>query len=255
MKILVCIKQVPDTDANPGIRSDSLWINEENIAFRMNRYDEYALEEALIIRDTRPGTIVDVITVGPDRASAVLKKALERGADNAVHLKSYGYPVSAFETAKLISSYASDKNYDIVFAGVMSEDAMQCMVGPMVASLLSIPCAVSVVKISLNFEKMNIIAETELEGGIIETVNLSLPCLITVQTGINRPRYPSLSNVMRGRGVEPLVIDIPCEDTCAEKTQALLSYPSSEIKGVLITGSTEEKAEQLIDILHGRGLL
>lgn len=255
MKILVCIKQVPDTEANPEIRGDSLWIKEENIAFRMNRYDEYALEEALLIKDAQPGTVIDIITVGPERASAVLKKALEKGADNAVHLRCSLYPVSANETASLISEYASGKSYDIILAGVMSEDAMQCVVGPMIASLLSIPCAVSVVKFSIDHDKNHITAESELEGGIIETVNLSTPCLLTVQTGVNQPRYPSLSNVMKARGMAPVVIDAACEQVEELTGITVLSYPESNIKGVQITGSTEEKAEKLIDLLHERGIL
>ncbi len=255
MKILVCIKQVPDIESNPEIRCDSLWIKEDNIAFRMNRYDEYALEEALLIKETIPGTTLDVITAGPERASSVLIKGLEKGADNAVMIICERYPLSSYETALLISNYASDNNYDIIFAGVMSEDAMQCTTGPMIASLLSIPCVVSSVKTSVDYEEKIITVESELEGGIIETVTLSIPCLITVQTGINQPRYPSLSGKMRAKGLKPSVIDGEYLKSGFNKSDYKLGYPDSNVNGVTITGTSEEKAVKLLEILHERGLL
>jgi len=255
MRILVCIKQVPDTEANPEIRGDSLWIKEENVAFRMNRYDEYALEEALLIKESIPGTTVDVITAGPERASSVLIKGLEKGADNAVHIKCSGYPINAADTAFLIYNYASDKKYDIIFAGVMSEDAMQCTTGPMIASLLSIPFAVSIIKTSIDYNDKTITVESELEGGSIEIIKLSMPCLITVQSGINQPRYPSLSGKMRARGMRPETIETEFSVTSLSKKTYTLCYPDSGIKGATITGTLEEKADKLIIVLHEKGLL
>lgn len=255
MKILVCIKQVPDIESNPEIRSDSLWIKEDNIAFRMNRYDEYALEEALLIKETIPGTTLDVITAGPERASSVLIKGLEKGADNAFHIKFTDYHLSSAETASLISDFASDKNYDLIFAGVMSEDAMQCTTGPMIASLLSIPFAVSIIKSSIDYNDKTITAESELEGGSIETINLSMPCLITVQTGTNQPRYPSLSGKMRAKGIKPEVVEPEFSERISLKTSYKLSYPDSGVKGTTMTGTLEEKADKLIQILHEKGLL
>lgn len=253
MKILVCVKQVPDTEAHPVISGDPRWIEEEKIAFRMNRYDEYALEEALIIKDQNPGTVIDVITAGPERAGAVLRKGLEKGADHSVHLRFGGYHAGAYETADLIASYAEGKNYDLIFAGVMSEDAMQSQVGPMIASLLSIPCAVSAVKTEIDYNEKIIIIQSELEGGYIETFRLKMPCLITFQTGISQPRYPSLSNVLRARSMFPEVID------CKSKTQGewgrKLAYSESGDKGIRLNGSIEEKAVRLVEILHARGFL
>lgn len=255
MKILVCLKQVPDMEANPEIRSDLLWIKENNIAFRMNRYDEYALEEALRIKEEFIGTIVDVITVGPVRASSVLIKGLEKGADNAVHIKCSDFSLSASETASLIADYASEKNYDIIFTGVMSEDAMQCMTGPVIASLLSLPCAVSVLKSSVDLKKNMITVDSELEGGIIETIDVLIPCVITMQTGVNQPGYPSLSGKLRAKGMSPFLIDADISEFGSNKKDYTLVYPKSETKGVTLTGSIEDKADRLIDLLHERGLL
>ncbi len=255
MKILVCIKQVPDAESNPVIDGDSHWIKEEKIAFRMNRYDEYALEEALIIKDNHPGTIIDVLTVGPDRAAAVIRKGLEKGADHGIHIINHDPALQGSATSSLIADFATGKNYDLVFAGVMSEDAMQCQVGPMIASHLSIPCAVSVVRSAIDPDERSVTAECELEGGFIETVKLFMPCLITVQTGVNQPRYPSLSNVMRARGMQHEILFLDTIYSGSAEYSRSLFYPESEVKGKKLEGTSEEKAAVLIELLHERGLL
>jgi len=257
MKILVCIKQVADTESNLKLNGSTSWIVEDNkIAYRMNRYDEYALEEALLIKDVLPDTTVDVISVGPDRAASTVKKSLEKGADNGIHIKCDKPALSAFDTASLIAEYASDKQYDIIFAGVMSEDLMQSQVGPMTAAFLSIPSAVNVVKSELIKNSTALSVNSELEGGIIENVEITLPCLITIQTGINLPRYPSLSNVMRARSLE--VITLNSEDlkiTGGYDEILSVEYPPVSSKGKVINGSSEEKAEKLLDIFHEKALI
>ncbi len=257
MKILVCIKQVPDTESNLKLNVSSSWIEEDNkIAYRMNRYDEYALEEALLIKDAFSGVTIDVISVGPERSNSTVRKSLEKGADTGIHIECDNPALSAFETSSLIAGYAMDKNYDIIFAGVMSEDLMQSQVGPMIASMLSIPCAVSVVKSMFIKNLTSISVYSELEGGIIENIEITMPCLITIQTGISRPRYPSLTNVMRARSME--IITIKSENlksTVIREELISVEYPPISSKGIIINGSSEEKAEQLLDILHEKALV
>lgn len=257
MKILVCIKQVPDTESNLKLNAASSWIEEDNnIAYRMNRFDEYALEEALLVKDSFPGVTVDVISVGPERSISTIKKSLEKGADKGVHINSDNPALTASETSYLIAQYAAGLNYDIIFAGVMSEDMMQSQVGPMIASLLLIPCAVSVVKSMFIKSITSISVDSELEGGVIENIEITMPCLITIQTGVNRPRYPSLTNVMRARSMEILTI----KSENMKRTENLeeivsVEYPPLSSKGTVITGSSEQKAEQLLDILHEKALV
>ena len=258
MRILVCVKQVPDTESPVEIDDAALWIRENNrIAFRMNRYDEYALEEAVLIREALGDVTVDAISVGPARAAAVLKKSLEKGAANAVHIvrETPGYcPPSV--TASLIANYARVNSYDLVFTGVMAEDDMQCQVGPLVAAGLDIPCAVSVVKETLDPGNRTVTVECELEGGAAETVSLPLPCLLAIQSGINRPRYPSLSNVLRAKEQE-LVRIAPGGKSAALRVEKAISlvYPVKSSRGTVIEGSTEEKAEKLLALLHEKSLL
>lgn len=257
MKILVCVKQVADTEADLKLNADSSWIDEKDkIAFRMNRYDEFALEEALLIKDAGSGVIVDAISVGPERSAAVLRKSLEKGADNAIHIKTEQTVLSPVVTSSLIAEYAMGKNYDLIMAGVMSEDLMQGQVGPMIASLLSIPSAVSVISSLLSADENSIEVRSELEGGFVETVRLSLPCLIAVQTGVNLPRYPSLSNVMRARSMKIITISSgSCLNIDNDNAVESVEYPPVLSKGTFLGGSSAEKAETLIEMFHEKGLL
>jgi electron transfer flavoprotein beta subunit len=258
VRILACIKQVPDTESPLSIDEDSLWIREDDrIAFRMNRYDEYALEEAVLIREALDDVTIDAISVGPVRAATVLKKSFERGATNGIHIvrETPGYCPPAI-TASLLADYARNNSYDLIFTGVMAEDDMQCQVGPLLAARLGLPCAVSVVKESISLADRTITVESEIEGGAAETVILPMPCLLTIQSGINRPRYPSLSNVLRAKEQE-LIRIFPEGDAMLFTTEKALSlsYPVTLTHGTIIEGSTEEKAEKLLTLLHEESLL
>jgi electron transfer flavoprotein beta subunit len=258
MKILVCVKHVPDTDASIDIDSAHGWIFEDDrIAYRMNRYDEYALEEAVQIREAFGDVLVDVVSVGPDRAAATLKKGLEKGADNGIHivLDQKGYHPPAL-IAGLIAGYARQKGYDLVLAGVMAEDDMQCQVGPLIASRLGLPCAVSVVRETISEMKTEVIVDCELEGGVTETMVLPLPCLLTIQTGINRPRYPSLSNVFRAKeqALERIPADLSATPIKGERLTSIC-YPEQSSKGTILEGTPEQKAAQLLKILHEKSLV
>ncbi len=258
MKILVCVKQVRDTESPVEIISEKRWINEDDrAACRMNRYDEFALEEAVQIKELFGDVTVDAISAGPERISSTLKKSLEKGASNAIHIvhENRGYTPPAL-TAGLIAQYARDMGYDLILAGVMAEDDMQCQVGPLIATFLGLPCAVSVVKESINREGYSITVECELEGGLNETILLPLPCLLTIQSGINRPRYPSLSNILRAKEQKLVTIEAdPCQASEMPEQFLSISYPEKGSKGVVITGAPEEKAEQLLAILHEKSLL
>ncbi len=258
MRILVCVKQVTDNESPVVIEAGGAWVRTDGpAAFRMNRYDEYALEEAVLIRESFGDVTIDALSVGPPRFASTLKKCLEKGADNAVHilLEDENY-VPPGVTAGLIAGYARQGGYDLIFTGVMAEDDMQCQVGPLIAALLGIPCAVSVLREHVDRDKGNITAECELEGGMSETIFLPVPSLLTIQSGINRPRYPSLSNVFRAK--EQPIITIRADGIDAATRQEVLSelsYPEKSSRGIIIEGTTEEKAGRLIAVLHERALL
>jgi electron transfer flavoprotein beta subunit len=257
MKILVCIKQVPDTESPIEIDGGRRWIREnDRIAYRMNRYDEYALEEAVLIREAFGNVSVDVISVGSERAAAALKKGLGKGANNGIHIvrNHEGYRPPAL-TAALIADYARQNSYDLILTGVMAEDDMQCQVGPLIAARLGLPCAASVIKETINTDG-TITVECELEGGITEMITLPIPSLLTIQSGINRPRYPSLSNVLRAKDQELIRIQADADILSQSAERAVsISYPEQSSKGIIIDGTPEQKAEQLLAILHDKSLL
>ena len=257
MKILVCIKQVIDTDSQPHLSPEAGWLQEDcGCSYRMNSYDEYALEEALLLKEKIPNTEIHVISVGPDRVTQTIKRALSKGADYGVHIRCDKAPLPAFETASCIAGYAREKTFDLILAGVMSEDAMQCQVGPLLAALLSVPCAVSVVAADLAAGDRFMTVHSELEGMLKEEIRVTLPAVITIQTGGNRPRYPSLSNILRAK--EKVIVTVDAEELPVTNPRAEylpLAYPAVSAKGVILTGTREEKAEQLLNILHERSLL
>jgi electron transfer flavoprotein beta subunit len=252
VKILVCVKQVPDSESVFRLDVQGAGFEETGILFRMNSYDEYALEEAVQIKEARPQVHLTALTVGPRRAEAVVRRALELGADHGVHLLTdRGQGMDPLQTAWRIASYAKDQHFDLMLFGVMSEDEQYSQTGPMVAALLDLPYATTVVSERILEEKPLVRVERELEGGRRQVVELPLPSVLTVQSGINRPRYPSLSNKLRARRQELQEIDSPLACTnprCQQVIRTRLPPPSKT--GVFLEGSLEERASALVQIIH-----
>ncbi len=256
MKILVCVKQVPDTESLIVIDQSGRWIETASLVFHMNRYDEYAVEEALLIKETVQRTVVDALSVGPARVRNVIKRALEMGADNGIHIalpeERYYDPLTI---ASLIRRYAHDQGYDLILCGIMAEDDLQSQVGPMLAEMLGIPCATSVISQRLADDLTRISVEREIEGGERERFELALPALLAVQSGMNRPRYPALSNVLRAKRQELITIDVGDMPHAQGQASITLRYPEHSQRGVLLSGSMREKAQALLRILHAHAFL
>lgn len=258
MKILVCVKQVPDSGDTLQLNEATGWIDYSRFTvFRMNRFDEFALEEALLIREKIPGTLVHALSVGPERVSSTIRRAIEMGADHGIHiLKPCERYASPFTVASLIASYAIGKGYDLILAGVMAEDDMAFQVGQLVAALLDIPCATSVICEEMCLERGEILVEREIEGGCRQSLLLSLPAVLTIQSGINVPRYPSLSNVLRARSQPQEIIASQDFGISPEREDMTsLRHPDFPSPGMFIEGSPREKARTLLAILHEKSLL
>ena len=256
MKILVCVKQVPDSAETICIDDAAQSIvYKESCVFRMNRYDEFALEEALRIRERFSGSTIEAISVGPDRVRKTIYKALEMGADHGIHItevsENYLDPAAR---ASLIEGYARDKGYDLILTGVMAEDDMECQVGQILAALLRWPCATSVMHQKIDLEERSVYVEREIEGGAREGFTILLPAVLSIQSGINSPRYPSLSNVLRARTQE-LVTVPPAGEARAVQRMTGLSYPDAGAAGTFLEGTSADKARELIRLLHERSVL
>lgn len=258
MKILVCVKQVCESDSPIEIDKQAAWIQTDAITgYKMNRLDEFAVEEAVLIKETYATTTIDAITVGPDHSDDVVRRAIGMGADHGAHIvtESAGY-LSPFSIASCIAEYARPKNYDLVFAGVMSEDQMQGQVGPMIAASLSLPWATAVIEQRIAPDNGSVYVEREIEGGSRDTLELKLPAVLTIQSGINKPRYPSLSNLLRANKQKLETID--AGDTIqpvSRDSMLRVVYPEKSRSGTFLTGTRQEKSARLLSLLRERALL
>ncbi len=257
MKILVLVKQTPDAEASIGISGDGMSLVVREYDWRMNSFDEFAVEEALRIREAVPGSSVDAVSVGPAGVAAVLRRALSMGADEGIHIL-YEEPAEPFPgvVASLLAAFAGGRFYDLILAGVMSEDAMHGQTGPALAERLGVPCATAVVAERISPDSKMITVERELEGGLREGLEMPLPALITVQSGINRPRYPVLSHVLRSR-LQPLLSVCAGELPKPPRREMLLgiAWPVQSAKVVFLEGTAAKKAERLAEIFHERAFL
>ena len=258
MKILVCVKQVPDSEIPIHIDDNGSWIDADAITeFKMNRLDEYAVEEALLIKASFPDSRIDIITVGPDRCEAVVRRAIGMGADSGAHIRSEseGYQ-SPWGVAAAIAGFVRDKDYSLILTGAMSEDSMQGQVGPMLAACLGCGWATSVICAKIASDTKTIYVEREIEGGHRDTLELKLPAVITIQSGINKPRWPSLSNLLRANSqkLEKVAMHDLVQIRQMEHPAAVV-YPQKRRAGLILSGSRTEQAASLLAVLHEKSFL
>jgi len=250
MKLLVCIKQVPDLESRFKVNSSGTWFADTDLAFRMNEYDEYAVEEAVRLREKLGDSCtLTVLSIGTDRVGEAIKKALAMGADNAVHvLDSDAAGKDPWQIAAIIAAYAKEQNFDIIFTGMQSQDRGSAQVGVTVAELLNYSCATTLVGFAC--DNGAITAKRELEGGIKGVVKLQLPALVTCQLGLNVPRYPTLPNIMKAKKKEITQLDVAMllrEDSLAVTTS--FHPPAKKGGGIVLEGETGELVDKVIAIL------
>jgi electron transfer flavoprotein beta subunit len=250
MKILVCIKQVPDMASRFKVNGEGLWYDEADLAFRMNEYDEYAVEQAVQLKEQLDGQPdITVLSLGPDRSVEAIKKALAMGCDRGVQIQDKAsYRKDPWQIASAITGFARDKNFDLIFTGMQSQDRGSAQVGTLIAELLGFACATTLVGFA--FDNGIITAKRELEGGEKCVVKFGLPALVTCQLGLNKPRYPTLPNIMKAKKKELLVV--PVADFLHEKELAPTSsayLPAKKGSGILLEGDVNDLADRLIGIL------
>lgn len=255
MKILVCIKQVPDPDAVPEPDPSEQWVDfSSHIKYKMNRFDEYALEEALLIKESLNDVSVDVITVGTEISGDVIKRAFGMGADRGIHIviPDSGY-IDPQTISHLIATEVMKEEYSLILTGIMSEDMMQGQTGQMIAEILNIPCCTSVISLDIQHDLISVIAKREIEGGIREGIKTKLPALFSIQAGINTPRYPTLSNILKADSKELISIERNADHQLQKAV--FIKRPEKSRAGEFLDGSTEDKARRLYSILKDKNIL
>ncbi len=195
MKIAVCLKRVPDTVAKITIAADRKSIDETGLKFVPNPYDEFALEEALALKDKAGGGETVVYALGTDASQETLRTALAMGIDRAVLLQSSG-SIDGLEVAKALAAELKGGGYDLVLFGKLAVDDYNQQVGVMTAELLGLPCVTSVARLTIADGAAE--AEREIEGGV-EVVACKLPAVLTCDKGLNNPRLPSLKGIMAAK--------------------------------------------------------
>lgn len=195
MKIAVCIKRVPDTEARIRIGADGKSIDPSGIKYVISPYDEFALETALRLREAAGSGEVLAVTVGDSTSGEQLRSALAMGADGAVLLKGQA-SLDGLATARALAAEIRDQQPDLVLLGMKAVDYDQQQVGPMLAELLDQPCVTVVASVEL--DGSSIVCHREIEGGV-EVVEAPLPAVVTITKGDYEPRYPSLKGIMAAK--------------------------------------------------------
>jgi electron transfer flavoprotein beta subunit len=244
MKIAVCIKQVPTRDWQPRLNDAKTWIREQDATYEMNEPDAYALEEALRLREKQGGEVV-VCSAGPSRVAQVLREALARGADRAIHVEDEGLGnADAFVIAGALASAMQDEQFDLILTGLQSDDQGFAQTGVILAERLNRSHATIIMDVQVNGGQLRV--KRELEGGWFQWVEMAMPAVLTIQSGINQLRYATLKGIMAAKKKEIRKSPLPAA-TPAAKSRIVALYPPEKAKKThMISGSPAEAAKDLI---------
>ncbi len=243
MKIAVCIKQVPTREWQPRLRDDKAWIREQDVSYEMNEPDAYALEESLRLREKHGGEVV-VCSAGPVRVQQVLREALARGADRALHVEDDSLSsADAYVTAAAMAAAMAEEKFDLVLTGLQSDDQGHGQTGVVLAERLSIPHSTIIMEVQVDGAKLRV--KRELEGGWFQWIAMPLPALLTIQSGINQLRYATLKGIMAAKKKEIRKVALPAGLQLAQQIVAL-SLPSRAKQTQIIGGSAAEAAKELV---------
>ncbi|OQM45648.1 electron transfer flavoprotein subunit beta [Anoxybacillus sp. UARK-01] len=251
MNIFVLMKRTFDTEEKIVIQNGQ--VNEDGAEFIINPYDEYAIEEAIQVRDKFGGEIT-VVAVGNEEAEKELRTALAMGCDKAVLINTEDDVEESdqYTTAKIIAEFLKDKQPDLILAGNVAIDGGSGQVGPRVAEMLDIPYVTTITKLEIDGGKATVVRDVE---GDEEVIEASLPLLVTAQQGLNEPRYPSLPGIMKAKK-KPLDelelddLDLEEEDVEPKTKTVEIFLPPKKEAGKILQGELEEQVKELVTLLR-----
>ena len=262
MKIAVCIKQVVTREWQLRVNDAASWIRDSDASFELNEPDAYALEEALRLKEKHGGEVV-VVSAGPARASQVIREALARGADRAIHVEADALATAdAFTVADALAAAIRDEKFDLVLTGLQSDDQGFGQVGVVLAEKLGMPHATIIMEVqasdpstssgqapSTSSGQVALRVKRELEGGWFQWMTLPLPALLTIQSGINQLRYATLKGIMAAKKKEIRKVTPPAG---AEPTMRIkrVYFPEKGKKTQMIGGSAADAAKELVKKLR-----
>ncbi len=260
MNIVVCIKRVPETaDADVVIDKSGKDIDKSGLVFDLNEWDSYAIEEAILLKEKLGGTVT-VLSMGGEESNESLRKCLAMGADDAIRLTDPAFNESdGFATAKILTEAIRKIPYDLILTGTQAEDDGYGQVGVVMAEFLGIPHASLVTKLEVQDKKVK--AHRELEGGLEEVFEIDLPAVLTIQTGINEPRYVSIMGIRKVAKKE--IKSFGTADLKLKGEEVGLSGSNIKLEKIflppvgegaeMLEGKPEEIALKVFDILKDKG--
>lgn len=244
MNIFVAVSHVPDTTTKVNVAGDGRSLDPAGVKFILNPFDEFAVEEALRLKEKNGGEVV-VLSVGTDAAKEAIRQALAMGADKGILIK--GDKSDAFSVAEMLATVIKDRNPDIVLMGKQSIDFDGMEIAPMLSELTGLPAATVVVGLSIDGATATV--EREVEGGK-EKIELTLPCIVAAQKGMNEPRYPSLPNIMKAK--QKPIEEVAGSGSPARTVVVKMDKPEKKRIGKIlkVDGDAKLVAQELARLLH-----
>ena len=246
MKIAVLVKQVVGSESALEISQDQKWINESSATFIMNSPDSYAIEEAMLIKEKLGAGEVVIVSMGPQRVQKVIREGLSKGADRGIHIETQNLKeIDSLYISKVFAETLRDENFDLILSGLQSDDNGMGQTGALLGELLNMSTATLVIETDINQNKIRV--KRELESGWFQWVELASPSSISIQSGINQPRYPSLKGIMGAKKKEIKVIPAPL----VEKKQSIskIFVPKKSKETEFIETDIDSTVERIVDIL------
>jgi electron transfer flavoprotein beta subunit len=246
MKIAVLVKQVVGSESSLDISPDNKWIDESNATFVMNPPDSYAIEEAMNIKEKIGEGEVVIVSMGGNSVQKVIREALSKGADRGIHIQAEGSTnIDPLNTAKNIVSALEGENFDLILSGLQSDDTGMGQTGVLVGELLNMSTATLAIETDIDSEKIRV--KRELESGWFQWVSLESPASISIQSGINQPRYPSLKGIMGAKKKEIKVIPLSLHET-KQKVEKI-SIPQKSKETEIINTDIDSSVKRIVEIL------
>jgi electron transfer flavoprotein beta subunit len=250
MKIAVCIKQVPTRDWQPRVNDARTWIREQDASYEMNEPDAYALEESLRLKEAHGGEVV-VCSAGPARVAQVLREALARGADRAIHVEDDALAsADAFVAAAALGAAMKDEQFDLILTGLQSDDQGAAQTGVILAERLDRPHATIIMDVKVDGSTLRV--KRELEGGWFQWVSMPLPAVLTIQSGINQLRYATLKGIMaaKKKEIRKAAPSLGSGASAGKQKIVSLYVPAKGKKTQILGGTPAEAAKELLKKLR-----
>jgi electron transfer flavoprotein beta subunit len=247
MKIAVCIKQVVTREWQVRINEDKTWVRDQDASWELNEPDAYALEEALRLKEKHGGEVI-VVSAGPARVTQVIREALARGADRALHVQDDSLPTGdAFATAGALAAALRDEGVDLVLTGLQSDDQGFAQVGVVLAEALGMAHATIIMEVQVNGAELRV--KRELEGGWFQWIAMPLPAVLTIQSGINQLRYATLKGIMAAKKKEIRAVPAPPKPAARQRIVSVY-LPQKSKQTKLISGASADAAKELVRVLR-----